>query len=419
MQVGEEVRVHRTALPGFAPFPTWNGTLATASGARDGRCSLLRENGDLLLLRYTEDGEKPVLRVEKVLRPPLPSPPASFSQCWAADGSVFVCARDRHVTVHDTRRGFAPLLSTQLRFSVATIDIACWSHSASSDAERVYLLVVGSAFGAFLHRVTLPGSTNSNQSYDTSSSASSDAAATGVLPPVAAAYEDTPVCVARFSHDGATVALGTVDGRLFVRQLRRRGPDSALLGAFGAEVFTKVLAAPRVTSISFAPCDSKLAAATRKGNVYVLVRDAEADATALDAWCLHPPCRELSSNPTPPPAAAGVAGAMQTLVCWWGSARSSALVVASRAANYRLELLDAVSGNLVRSVQVASRRRSALGDGEASVAPPPAAGDDLLTGVSCVSVPGADGAARQRLLCHDTRSSLSVIEWSGLDVWVG
>lgn len=53
MQVGEEVSVHHTALPGFAPFPTWNGTLAAASGAHDGRCSLLRENGDVVLLQYT------------------------------------------------------------------------------------------------------------------------------------------------------------------------------------------------------------------------------------------------------------------------------------------------------------------------------------------------------------------------------
>lgn len=308
--------------------------------------------------------------------------------------------------MYDARQGFAPLLSAQLRFSVAAIDITYWPYGAHSDTGRVYLLVVGTAFGAYLHRFSLGGEPHSENNSDTD---------TDALPLLAAAYTDTSICVVRFAHDGATVALGSVDGRLFVRQLQlswSNNNDSCRLGTFGAEVAAHVLAAPRVTSLSFAPCGSHLAAATQKGNVYVFTRD-DSDTVDLDVWRLHPACRELSSNPKPSATAAA------TFVCWWGTARSSALVVASRAANYRLELVDATSGKLVRTVQVASRRQCALGDSNAFVAPPSVAGDDLLLGVGCVGVTGADGVSRQRLVCHDTSSRLSVIQWLGLDVWTG
>lgn len=51
-----EVRVQRTQLHGVAPFPTWNGTIAAAdSGSADGRCSVLCENGDVVVLQALQD----------------------------------------------------------------------------------------------------------------------------------------------------------------------------------------------------------------------------------------------------------------------------------------------------------------------------------------------------------------------------
>lgn len=383
----------------------------------------------------------PRLRVERVLRAPVASdasPPKSFCQCWAPDGSVFAAARDRRVTLHDARRGFALLLSVQLRLSVTSMDLALWSartedHVTLDDdaAERVYLLAVGTAFGVYLHRVELRRDNSSSSSNQDDDDARINVTGSDSLPVLAAAYEDAPVCFVRFSHDGATIALGTVDGRLFVRQLRGSGAafgqDISRLAVFGIEVFAKVLAAPRVTSICFAPCDTKLAAATRKGNVYVLSRTLSdgAETPGLDKWRLYPACRDLSSNPRPSIApgssgagtsSAAVAVAMQTFVCWWGSAHSCVLVVASRAANYRIDLIDASSGKLVHAVQAVSRRSGQLEGKERVGTVPSATGDGLLIGVCCVGVT-EDGASRQRLLCHDTSSSLSIVAWSGLDVW--
>lgn len=42
----------RAPLQGFAPFATWNGTAAAASRSSDGRCSLLSESGDVLVLQH-------------------------------------------------------------------------------------------------------------------------------------------------------------------------------------------------------------------------------------------------------------------------------------------------------------------------------------------------------------------------------
>lgn len=56
MDVGDDVRVLRTPLHGLVPFPTWNSTVAAPSTycSSTGRCSLLCENGDVVVVQATQ-----------------------------------------------------------------------------------------------------------------------------------------------------------------------------------------------------------------------------------------------------------------------------------------------------------------------------------------------------------------------------
>lgn len=341
-------------------------------------------------------------------------------QCWSADASVFAVSHGRRVAFYSVVHGFELLLTMVARYSVTSMDIASLprrlsTHSngtsaASADHETqqiapVYLLAIGTAFGAHLYQVEFTRhDAVDNQDEHIKRNAADGQADTSFVPALASAYSDAHVCFAKFSHDGETVALGTVDGRLFVRRLHDFSENAetttaSALSTFGRHVLALVLVSPRVTSISFAPCDTKLAVATRKGNVYVLVRDA---ATG-DDWRLHPLCRAWSENPkVPATASAATAVAMQTLVSWWGTAAASVLVIASRSANFRLEVVDVASGKRVHAIQIESRSAMA-GD------------DDLLMGLCTLQVAPSGPIV---LVCHDSRPSLALVEWPLLATWI-
>lgn len=349
-------------------------------------------------------------QIEKILRSPVDNT-SSFSQCWSSDGQYFATAHDQRVTLYSVRNDYAVLMSLRLRCCVASVDITPCRGSNGSDGagELAFLLVVGTAFGAFLYKVQALHTHASSQDDE-------DGSQSTVSPPVlASVLPEVPICLVKFSHDGQTVAMGSVDGRLYVRDLAHH--HERQLQTFGREVFAKVLAAPRVTAMSFSSCDSKVAVTTRKGNVYVLTRGL------ANKWQLHLPCSELTGNPkavavSSSSATSGASGgnsatAMQTFVCWWDNRGLSAspspspvFVVGSRAANYRLEMFDVNSGKLLHSVQFARNRRDPdSSSGAATEA-------DLLTGLCCLQLPNG----RSSLVCHDTDSSLSIVTWPFLDV---
>lgn len=345
------------------------------------------------------------MQVETILRSPTDSA-KSVCQCWSPDGSVFATAHDRRVTFYSAKNDFCVQLTVQVRFSVASMDIARLSSGGSRDSDDsdiTYLLAAGTAFGAYLYSVELSTQTSNQKQENGDDHPTTSDTSSITLPPLASAYEETPMCFVKFSHDGATIAMGSVDGRLYVRALTRTSDASHLTSKFGTQVFAKVLAAPRVTSISFSPCSRKVAVATRKGNVYVLTR-----ASSLSGeWQLHLPCKELSSKPKPVAScSSSAATAMQTLMCWW---TSEVLVVASRAANYRLEMIDVKSGKLLHTLQIDTRPTNS--DELSSSSTVAATDDQLLTGVCCVQL--ANG---HTLVCHDTNSNLSVVSWPLLEM---
>lgn len=377
-------------LQGFPPFPTWNGTVAAPSGDDRGLCSVLGAGGELVVLQNSRrkddehDSEVSCLRVCKVL-PSAGEKVASFCQCWASDGSVVVTAHDRRVAIY-SGEDFRVLVRLQLRCSVVSMDITkCRCLSTGDGDDRVeYLLIVGTAFGGLLYKVELPSG-----EYD----------AERELTHVARVHDEVAVCLVKFSDDGSTAAMGTMDGRLFLRRLDTQADEE--LATFGTAVLSKVLVAPRVTSISFSACSTKLVVATRKGNVYVFTR-----ASDTGKWQTLSSCKDLSANPKPKPSgAAGVskaATAAQTLVACWGPV----FVVCSRAITSRLEMYDFASGCLLHSLQLAP----------AAVSSSTTLNQQLVTGLCVLQ---ARGGGSSRLLCHDTSTNLALIEWPFLDAMNG
>lgn len=84
-----EVLVQRASLHGVAPFPTWNGTIAAASGSASDRCSVLCENGDVVVLLALQDEAR--------------SQAAIFNQgeCKAHDGCMCILISRRGIGVLD------------------------------------------------------------------------------------------------------------------------------------------------------------------------------------------------------------------------------------------------------------------------------------------------------------------------------
>ncbi|KAF1776781.1 WD40/YVTN repeat-like-containing domain [Phytophthora cactorum] len=262
-----------------------------------------------------------------------------------------------------------------------------------------FLLIVGTSFGCFLYSVLLGSERGAG---DDCNSAERD---TEEQTPVSRVHDKIAVCLAKVSSDGHTVAIGTMDGRLFLRRLDSHEND--VLATFGTSVLSRVLIAPRITSMSFSACNTKLVIATRKGNVYVFACSSE-----TGEWQMLPSCKDLSANPKPKAGVtAGVnktATAAQTLVVCWGPV----LVVCSRAVASRVELYDFESGSLLHTLQLVPATPNA-----------PAAAlnqwldQQLVTGVCSAQLTSPSGYS-SRLLCHDTSANIAVVEWPFLDVIV-
>ncbi|GMF24175.1 unnamed protein product [Phytophthora fragariaefolia] len=386
MESGAELRVQAAKLRGFPPFPTWNGTLSAPSRGDGGLCSVLGAGGELVVLQHSaREGDQhghegSWLAVRKVL-PAAGGEATSFCQCWASDGSLVATVRDRRVAIY-SGEDFRELVQLQLRFSVVSMDVVKRRRQSTADGDSTLevLLMVGTAFGGLLYSVKVGEEKTVGD-------------LVGQTPdPVARIHEEVAVCLVKFSDDGCTAALGTMDGRLFLRRVDTHDDE---LSTFGTAVLTKVLVAPRVTSMSFSACSSKLVVATKKGNVYVFAR-----ASGTGQWQTLSSCKELCVNPKPKPTgAAGVsktATVAQTLVACWGPV----FVVCSRAVTSRLEIYDFASGCLLHSLQLAPAPAS-------STALSTWVDQQLVTGVCAVRT--SSGASR--LLCHDTSTNLALVEW--------
>ncbi|KAF4037543.1 hypothetical protein GN244_ATG10277 [Phytophthora infestans] len=376
-----ELRVRSAKLEGFPPFPTWNGTIAAPLEDTRGLCSVLGADGELVVLQnsMSDEDSDSWLRILKVL-PAAVEKPLSFCQCWTNDGAVIATAHDRSVVLYSSD-DFKALARLQLRYSVTSMDIIKRSGTTTRlDDASEFLLIVGTSFGCLLYKTLLCNAENGRNSAEDT--------------PVARVHDRIPVCLVKFSSDGHTAAIGTMDGRLFLRRLYTHEDD--VLATFGTSVFTRVLTAPRVTSLSFSVCNTRLAVATRKGNVYVFACTSEAGE-----WQVLSSCKELSGNPKPKVGGAGVnraATAAQTLVAWWGPV----LVVCSRVVASRIEMYDFESGCLLHSLQHE---------------PAPANGalnrwvdQQLVTGI-CTMQHVPVGGYSSRLLCHDTSANVAVVEW--------
>ncbi|CEG48409.1 WD40/YVTN repeat-like-containing domain [Plasmopara halstedii] len=376
-----ELRVSSAKLEGLLPFPTWNGTLAAPQANLCGLCSVLSANGELVVFQIGSNDDQNVsdswLRVLKVL-PPVVEKSLSFCQCWTSKGEVVATAHERSVVLYSSDH-FKVLVKLSLRYSVTSMDVM-----KRFQTECEFLLVVGTAFGCLLYKV-LVGPEDSREH------------ATAAQTLISTVYDGIPVCIVKFSSDGHMVAIGTVDGRLRLQYLDSH--EDSELAKFGTMVLSKVLMAPRITSLSFSDCNKKLVVATRKGNVYVFVSSA-----GILEWTMLPSCKSLSRNPKQ--GAITTAGtnkaatAAQTLVACWGSL----FVVCSRGVASRLEIYEFESGNLLRSLQL----KSALVTAEW-------VNYQLITGV-CTTQLSSFSQYTSRLLCHDTSANLTVIEWPFLDL---
>ncbi|KAE9014893.1 hypothetical protein PR001_g13701 [Phytophthora rubi] len=389
MDDGAELSVRSAKLQGFPPFPTWNGTVAAPLWDDRGLLSVLGADGELVVLQSSQrkDDEHATndscLRVRKVL-PSAGEKVASFCQCWSSDGSVVAVAHDRRVVFY-SGEDFRVLARMRLRYNVGSMDITKRRYRSTVDGDDrlEFLLIVGTAFGGLLYKVELQSERGGDGEQ--------------TLAHVARVHDEVAVCSVKFSGDGCNAAMGTMDGRLFVRRLDTQEDEE--LSTFGSTVMSKVLIAPRVTSMSFSACSTKLVVATRKGNVYVFIRASE-----TGEWQTLSSCKDLSANPKPKASgAAGVsksATAAQTLVACWGPV----FVVCSRAVTSRLEMYDFASGCLLHSLQLAPVAAS-------STTLNTWVDQQLVTGI-CVLQTG-DGSSR--LMCHDTSTNLVLVEWPFLD----
>jgi WD40 repeat protein len=345
MAAAAELRVRSARLPGFPPFPTWNGTIAAPSiGDKRGLCSVLGSDGELVVLEQqqldsrTDATSDICLRVRKVVPPPAEENFSSFCQCWSPNGSVVVTAHDRSVVFYSSE-DFHVLARLQLRYCVTSVGIAS-KQCDDEDSSQEYLLIVGTAFGSFLYQVSL----RSDQLAENGNGGEGQDAAHEVPTLVAGLLDGVAVCMVKFSDDGHTAAIGTMDGRLFLRRFDSHDADS--LTSFGTTGLSRVLLSPRVTSMSFSSCGRKLVVATRKGNVYVF-----ASTSASGEWHALPSCQGLSANPKVggPTGTSKAVTAAQTLVACWGPV----FVVCSRAVTSRLEVYDFASGRLLHVLQLA------------------------------------------------------------------
>ncbi|CAI5744757.1 unnamed protein product [Peronospora destructor] len=393
---GVELRVCSAKLQGFHPFPTWNGTISAPLKNNQKLCSILTADGELVVLQtFQNDDEIELsancLRVVKIL-PPTNEKFLSFCQCWANDGSVVVTAHNNYVVFYSSDN-FHVLRRVKLCYGVISLDIVKVQTVETKLDDTKFLLLVGTAFGAFLYTILLDRKSDGV-----------DGTSDLTLTPVARVHDGVAVCMVKFSSDGYTAAIGTMDGRLFLRRLDSHSHDT--LAIFGTAALSRVLQAPRITGLSFSVCSMKLVVATRKGNVYVFTC-----ASKAEQWQSLPSCFNLNANLKPKARGAlgtnkTPASTVQTLVSCWGPV----FVVCSRTHASRLEMYDFVSGSLLHSLQLAPAKPVS------SAALCQWVDQPLVTGICSMQI---NDNGRSRLLCQDSSANIAVVEWPFLDALNG
>uniref|UniRef100_M4B200 Anaphase-promoting complex subunit 4 WD40 domain-containing protein n=1 Tax=Hyaloperonospora arabidopsidis (strain Emoy2) TaxID=559515 RepID=M4B200_HYAAE len=212
----KELQVHSANLQGCQPFPTYNSTIAAPTKGTRGLCTILSADGELVVLQASvthskQDSRTPYFRVVSVL-PPIEKSFSSFCQCWLQDGSVIATAHDRSVAFYSSD-AFAVQRRLQVRYAVICMDmIVKKQEKQKRDSIELELLVLAAtAFGAFLYVVEL------GEEKDAENGSSDEKLE--LLAPMAAVHSGVAMCTVKFSGDGYTAAMGSVDGRLFVRTL--------------------------------------------------------------------------------------------------------------------------------------------------------------------------------------------------------
>lgn len=401
-----ELQVRSAKLHGFLPFPTYNDTIAAPSKDTRGLCSILSADGELVVLQALSkqserDSQDRNLRIVKVL-PPIEKQFSSFCQCWLHDGSVIASTHDRSVIFYSSDE-FQVQKELQVRYAVTSMDMIVRKRKEQkiddkeeeekNNRDEIELVVLAAtAFGAFVYVVML-----SNKRRDEDSAGDKTLE---LLDPVVAVHAGVAMCMVKFSSDGHIAAIGSVDGRLFVRTLESH--DERTLATFGTLVFSRVLESPRVTGLCFSTCSTKLVVSTRKGNIYVCSISAK-----TGQWRIVPSCSNLSRDLTLKAGGkAGAHSAAPTLVSSWGPV----FVVCPRGLQSRLEIYDFLSGNLLHSLQftpsipvssLVSRR---------------CLDQHVVTGVCSMRI--HDGGPLW-LLCHDESSTITGVEWPFLDFVAG
>jgi WD40 repeat protein len=337
------------------------------------------------------------VRVRKVLASPESEPVDCISQCWSSDGRFLVAAFGKSVVVYNARAGFEQAAAFTLRYSAASIALVHLPYAERDEGQQsLHFLVVGSSFGAELYQLDLasPTSATSRIPFE-------------VKTPIASVYSDVAVGLVEASSDGQSVAIGSIDGRLFVRDLASLvSNEPETLTAFGTEVLHKLLPSPRITGLAFSPCGTALLAATRKGNVFVFQHQASARA-----WQWYKPTRHLAGNPKTS-GTSSAAASTQTLVTWW---TPGVFAVCSRSAPSRVELFDLNSGKLLHSLSFSAAKRRGVDDASAG------AHDESTQAFNeWVEEPQVTGIcvapAPRRLICHDTSCNLLAVDWPFLEL---
>lgn len=323
------------------------------------------------------------MSVKKVLAPPEAAACDSPVQSWSSDGhwlvAVFGCA----VVVYDAQADFERRTSFSLRYSAASI--AVYRRGDSGEGDDKYELVVGTMLGAMLFRLDLSAESAAIQ--DVTSSAK---------PPIASAYADIAIGFVAASSDDRFIALGSVDGRVFVRDLSKAASTlHEEESGFGAEMLRRLLPSPRVTGLAFSPSNQELLVATRKGNVFVYSYEA-----ASESWTWPDAVRHLADNPKSSSAAASV----QTLATWW---TSSVVAVCSRVELSQIELLDVTSGKTLHILDLRPGARQESLGAQSKGSSSEWSEQPLVTGMR---------AFRGRLLCHDSSCSVLSIDWPFLSM---
>lgn len=344
------------------------------------------------------------VQVRKTLASPSAAPVDCVSHSWSSDGRFLAAAYDKRAVVYNARADFEQVTAFDLRYSAASIALAQYQHDGSEGEQHRHFLILGSSFGAELYQVDLPSSGATSEQH------------LQIKAPVASVYADVAIGLVQASSDGRFAAFGSVDGRLFVRDLTSlNGDEPETLTGFGKEVLRKLLPSPRVTGLAFSPSGTALLAATRKGNVFVFEYQASAHA-----WQWYKPTRHLAENPksggvSGANAAGSAAASTQTLAVWW---TPSVFAVCSRSAPSRIELFDLKSGKLLHSLVFSAAKRQDGGDTSADNADKSSESsrafnewieEPQVTGL-CVS------SGPRRLLCHDTSCNLFVVDWPFLEL---